>query len=115
MEVRDILTKARANVAAGWCQGALGVNNKGHRLSASDLSSAVAVCAVGGMYKVATDAGMRDKTGQALDNAIREAWEQLKDANMVPDVAEYNDAMGRTKDEVLALFDHAIITAPGQD
>lgn len=84
------LRDARRLVAKGWCQH-LGEDAYGNH------------CVMGAVGEVAGDTDTHVKAYRALANAI-----PLTRMGFYQGVAEYNDAPGRKKAEILALFDKAI-------
>jgi hypothetical protein len=80
--VVSALLQGRAAVEAGWCQG---------------FSRDERVCAIEALWKAANGAYARSVV--FLEHARPAGW---------PSVIAYNDAAGRTKAEILALYDRAI-------
>ena len=86
------LREAREKVKKGWCQHAFAIDKHGLRVP-RDSNSAVAFCMTG-----------------ALDNATG-ASAYLYKAVRGDSVVDYNDSPRRTKAQVLAAFDRAIVLA----
>lgn len=93
------LIRARAKIESGWVQGSYRARRKfrffGPLVSTSDPAKATHFCAFGALIAAEPDQNLR------LD-----ALAYLH--KHVPDIIAFNDAKGRTKDEVLAVFDRAI-------
>lgn len=100
--VKETLVAARwilENV--GWCQGSYYKDKNGTNVGLSgryNPENVACACALGSIYLVDTDDTL------ALDKVIT----ILSDASKIESVADFNDAPGRTKEEVLNLFDRAI-------
>ena len=98
--VKEVLVKARALIAKGWCQGAVSRSGDGTEVPhLSDLACSWcivgAVCAVGKTSAPALDA-LRRVTG--VRNGYLDNW---------------NDAPERTQADVLAAFDETIARLEG--
>jgi hypothetical protein len=89
MTPSQILKKARAKVARGWCQGAMYGDNG-------------AVCALGAVWQ-AEGPDLRDDLAREAISAAAQALDPY-----FTHLADWNDAPHRTKAEVLAAFDLAI-------
>ena len=97
-ERNAVLDQAKALILAGWCQGALARDAFGSVIQ-PERAEAVAFCAVGAVFRVA-EIGQARRAGNALKSA-------LVLLGFEPKIGRYNDAPGRTKYEVAAIFDHA--------
>lgn len=95
MNRKEILIAAKANIEKGWCQGVPAIDAYGNPVLPG-AESACAFCILGALRRAGGFTGAVDAR-----NAI---------AELVPHglVANWNDTAGRTKEEVLALFDKAI-------
>lgn len=95
------LTRARAIIESGWVQGRNYARRK-HRffgpLVSTTHDKATHFCAFGAIIKAEPDLNLR--------------WEAIaylhKQLPLTTDLISFNDTKGRTKDEVLALFDLTI-------
>ncbi len=95
--VLDVLVDARGLVQAGWTQGAYARNAAGKCTIPSD-SDAVSFCALGALAKlVSRESWLFTPARKALESALGTTA-----------VSEWNDEPGRTREEVLAVFDGAI-------
>lgn len=100
--VKEVLTAGRwilENV--GWCQGSYYKDKNGSNVGLSarrNPENVACACALGSIYLVETD------EPSAMDGAIT----ALADAYKIDSIADFNDDPGRTKQEVLDLFDRAI-------
>lgn len=92
MTVKEDLIKTRAKIAAGWCQGASARNAKGE---------AVSFCILGAFMA----------SGVACSGPTSYALAKVATPGNLGVLARYNDTPGRTKEEVLAVFDKAIACA----
>lgn len=93
LSVLQVLRKARARVARGWCQRDLAKTKGGRSCNPTDKEAA-RFCAYGAL----------DSLGYDTADAT------LVLRTFVPrgHIASFNDAPGRKKSEVVALFDKAI-------
>jgi hypothetical protein len=97
MLIKDVLITARARCEKGWCQKAAAVDAEGNRVdTVSD--EAVAWCMLGGMVECDYD------TWDPARNLLMEFLDGQY-------ISQFNDTPGRTKEEVLAIFDKAIAAA----
>jgi hypothetical protein len=98
MKTSTILKKARALVAKGWCQQNWAEDRKGV-CSTDDGHTAVRWCAWGALYTISHN-GPCTEAGHWL-------------SAMVPPggVIPFNDASGRTRADVLDVYDAAIFMA----
>lgn len=85
-----LLDEAKALVLKGWCQGRARTDNE--------------VCAYGA---VTVDIHLPSADMAAIGGAWRALKIALAKLGLGTSVFEYNDAPGRTKYEVAAIFDHA--------
>lgn len=86
--VTQALLDGRDRVAKGWCQG--------------QMRRYGAVCMVGGLYDACWMPEQRARGIALLERAI-------SDLNLgIGQVVAFNDALGRTQHEVLAVYDRAI-------
>lgn len=124
-EALGLLVKARAwlSDSSHWCQGSLCENAEGWALPAWERGSNVIVrtCSIGACSYAQVGSGMLAGLagGSAwadalwmLDLAVRSSgWPYGRLCKSSPGVlvAPWNDAKGRTHDEVLAVFDAAIL------
>ena len=97
MTTKEALIAARALVEKGWCQAA-DARDAGGLECASRDAEAACWCLSGAIHRACD--------GLAEDDA----WDVL--ASLVGDPVEWNDTPGRSKEEVLALFDKAIEAQP---
>ena len=110
MSALALLDRVEAVIRQGWCQGAIAVDPLG--LSVSHRSDrAVAFCLTGAMLK--GSAGGRQGYSEMLIAVLAEighADQGEDEAGGYGDWAKvmaWNDAKGRTKDEVLTMLDGA--------
>lgn len=98
---KTILRQARALVAKGWTQDRYAADKWRHEVD-FDSPSACRFCASGAIRRV------------SIGSPVTQAYD-LMDRAAGPDHAgfvAFNDYPGRTKAEVLAMFDRAIKAAP---
>lgn len=96
----QILQEARALIAAGWCQGPF------HTVT--DTGDCYCACgAIERSFGVALDhlGGHPKPEGYWL---LRDLLETLAEERGFSGIIWFNEAEGRTKEEVLALYDEAI-------
>jgi len=96
--VIEVLKEAREKIRQGWCQGGPARDHRDATISTGD-PNACKWCLFGALMAVTDDwdgprAAIKEFTGCSL--------------------AEWNDAPGRTKAEVLALLDKAIERAEAE-
>jgi hypothetical protein len=84
----------------GWCQGTLYKDKYGNHLSFANTIT-VSACAIGAVFAVDID-----DTNNSHDKALDLLLEMQLDDSV--NLAMWNDKKGRTKQEVLKLFDRAI-------
>lgn len=97
MTTLQVLRKARALIKKGWTQGAFARRKNGHTTE-DDSAAAVKFCVRGAINRVARF-GEWQVASKCLQDALDDPWRSL---------VEFNDAKGRKRAEVVALFDRAI-------
>lgn len=103
MTVRDHLIAARALIERGWCQRNYATDARGLAVEERD-PSACAWCVLGAVWATEQASGSSDVLAR-LREAAKLRRRQLHD---------WNDAPGRTRADVLALFDRVIAAEAGQ-
>lgn len=108
MNALTILYRARTVIdLVGWCQHASAQDK--NNLSVSPLSpQAASYCAIGALFKVTNKCAL-ENDNYALKEAKQALIAALPATYDLVSIADYNDADCRTKDEILALFDAAIL------
>lgn len=104
-EVIRVLDEAKkVLIEKGWTQGYYAKDAQGELVGIHD-GDACSFCAVGAIHRASEDASdwARDEAGNAVV-AVTPGF----------NIPIYNDAKGRTKDEILALFDKAKEQVNGQ-
>lgn len=101
-----VLHHARALVERGWTQGSEARNADGDKVPAASRE-ACQWCALGAVLAVI------DQRGGSFTPAFDALSAQIPDPAHCGAVWLYNDDQGRTKDEILALYDRAILAAQG--
>lgn len=96
MKISKILQVAQMHIGMGWTQGANARNGEG-LVSFWDSSTAVCWCANGAVH-AASDSNVE----------VVSATGYLHQAADVDNIAVYNDANGRTQDDILNAFSRAI-------
>ena len=94
MDTLTVLMKARAEVEKGWCQGEYGRGG--------------GVCMVGALY--VAEGNPREKVNEN-DVEVGESYYETYDALRRAvgwNIPMWNDAPGRTQEDVLAAYDRAI-------
>ena len=86
------LMRGRSRIERGWCQG--------------KMASPTGVCAIGALSGAVVYGHEAERAVKILNLAIGEGSSQSWH-----DVIRWNDAPGRTKEEVLDLYDRAIALA----
>ena len=101
MTTAEVLRAARAKIEQGWCQGESARGSRGTYIDPA-ASEAQEWCPLGALdYVCYRNAySYYDGARTALAKAMRSA-----------SVSDWNDMLGRTKEEVLAAFDRAIAAA----
>jgi hypothetical protein len=103
MRMSEYLSTARAKLDQGWIKG--------------EISSAQGVCTVGALlsqqYRLSEeDHGIYDAACLVVRRKIGEMWpENFVLMDGLPSFVDFNDAPERTKDDVLAVYDKAILSA----
>ncbi len=129
-----LLEAARAELSAGWVQGGWWGRpaDGGRQIRATGLAAGLsapepggAVCLVGALIRAGSGQGGESEVGRAIDAAYDALWESRHQPAAPgpglltvssPEVRQaktqaltrWNDARGRTSDEVLAVLDRAI-------
>lgn len=96
----DLLSKP-----GGWTQGALARNRKGEWVSESQ-KSAVCFCAMGALWRAA-----RDEVGPTFSHFDVDPASEALEAVIGDHVADWNDELGRTADEVVTALRKAAAIA----
>lgn len=112
MTVNAHLAAARARIVQGWCQKAVARNAAGVSVEVNAVD-AVSWCIYGALAKADHDVG---------DHYHHHSVDLMREAHAALDPQDgharllglWNDARGRTKEEVLTVFDNAIALAPQQ-
>lgn len=100
------LTKARAVIERGWCQGCFARDAQGQPIESTD-PLAETFCIRGAMRAVApNDYDVRARAHRHLEDVIIALTDGDCDS-----IASYNDDPDRTHAEILAVFDAAIALA----
>lgn len=90
-----ILKKARARIAQGWCQGKTMDENRN-------------VCAMGGiLFAIAGEENI-ESYNSFIQGKMERIARLLPGISQTCEVVKFNDTQGRTKEEVLRLFDYGI-------
>lgn len=95
----ELLIKAREKIRQGWTQNVSARNSDNYPVNV-DALEAVAWCALGAIWAVRG-------TYETQDDAERELCKTI-DREYAYSIAEWNDKPGRTKEEVLDLYDRTI-------
>jgi hypothetical protein len=110
---KEIIKLARELVAQGWTQKAWARDAAGNGVSTFN-DKAVSFCAIGAICAASerlypeSPPMMYQEARIALHNAV---YDITKDGGHYS-VMEYNDAKGRTREEMVALFDYALTKIP---
>ena len=109
--VLRLLIAARGYVEKGWCRGAMARNAR--RVAVvPDSPSAVMWCASGAVRRAGLDLGSSVEKVNGCHNLLMEGLSDREKAwNW--SISEWNDRNSRKKEEVLALFDRAILKLEG--
>lgn len=105
MNVVEVLTEARRKIAeVGWC--------KGNFVARDEEGKICAYCAYGAIsWSIPLELSQPVRVGVS-EGAIGKLKEVLRAEHGFDDyIAEWNDAEGRTKEEVIDLFDEALARA----
>jgi hypothetical protein len=102
-EATGLLQGARGKIEQGWCQKFLAVDGKGCPVDV-DSPNAVAWCISGSLVAVHVDsnAEVLSMIYWMICRALNERTEYRRS------LPSYNDEAGRTKEDILSLFDRAI-------
>jgi len=130
-----LLEAARAEVSAGWVQdgwwtspadGGQQILVTGVAAGLSAPATASAVCLAGALIRAGAGQGSGSEAGRAIDVVYDALWESRNQSAATPGpgvlavssppvrqaklqtLTRWNDAQGRTSDEVLAILDRAI-------
>ena len=130
-----LLEAARAELSAGWVQGGWWStpSRDGRQILLTGLAAGPsapetvgAVCLVGALIRAGSGQGGDSEAGRAIDAVYDALWESRGQASATPGpgmlmvsspqvrqaktqaLTRWNDAQGRTSDEVLAVLDRAI-------
>ncbi len=95
-KTKEILQEALALIEKGWCQGAFAKDKYGYSCP-EDSCYAVSYCIIGAISKVSLLKRFINNDGTPIIAYI------IKE-----DILVWNDAPGRTKGEVIAVFKRAI-------
>jgi hypothetical protein len=118
MNTVDALTQARVLIETGWCQGSAAKMSDGRECFAHS-EHACQFCPTGAVARVTwpwEDDDLKDElwhanhdSWEALSKAIREeyGWNMSEHPPWTV-IQDWNDEPGRTKNEVLEMFDRAI-------
>lgn len=105
MTPQEILIEARARIARGWVQGRFAQDNRGV-LVHSYSSEAVSWCLDGALIAVGATSSYTDY--HAAHDLVWGALGEPREPRISNSLTRWNDAEGRTQDEVLAVLDRAI-------
>ena len=106
MNTVDYLKAARAFIVRGWVQGPLAVDSTGLAVPPHS-SNAVAWDMMGSIYAAGKEAGPHPQQHREAMEAIRMQIPPMPTMQL----STFNDASGRTKEEILDVFDKAIAMA----
>jgi len=110
MTTVDVLKSARSSIVKGWLRkGPLAVDTNGVPV-APQSSEAVAWDLMGSVYAAShnlPEGGPRSLVHREAMEALRMQVPHLK----AQQLSVFNDASGRTKEEIIEIFDRAISTA----
>jgi hypothetical protein len=132
-QLRALLEAARTELSAGWVQGGWWSSDGGRHTVLNGLAAGAsgggpvsAACLVGALIRAGSGQGGAAETGRAIDAVYDALWESqgqpattsgpglltvssppVRQAR-VQALTRWNDARGRTSDEVLAVLDRAI-------
>lgn len=110
MDVVEVLEKAKERLRGHWCQGALYRDSESNEVIPE--VPGCRVCAYGAIGSVCRSTPPSVSRGRLLDR-LDEAAYMISDGEF-SGAPSYNDAEGRTEEEVLALFDKAIELAKAE-
>lgn len=100
---REILTTARALIERGWTQATCARNSHGSTVPPGS-ADASCWCVYGALYACA-----------APPNALSDVCTAFRLAIDMQEIPEWNDAPGRTKEDVLRAFDQALASLPVEE
>ena len=101
----DVLRRARV-LLRGWCQGPFATDEEGKSVS-WDKPEAACFCALGAVYRAAHDLPLKDAPHFVLSRACIRLGDAARRQGFTGAV-DFNEAPGRTQEEVWQLFDEAI-------
>jgi hypothetical protein len=106
----DVLRRARALVARGWCQGVAGIRESGVPTNAPHKSSEPIdrVCAWGALILTTKNNSEEWQSAEAeLERDLEKATEGFRT------LVQWNDFASRTRGDVLSLYDRTIARLEG--
>ncbi len=109
MTAKDILLGAADLVGKGWVKGAYATDAKG-KTTDIDRPEAINFCAVGAMRRATLDLGIDDGVAYSAARLVAHkvvCTRQSEDGIAYGTIAEYNDSVGRTQADIVALFKEA--------
>ncbi len=107
-EVLRLLVLAREYVAGGWTQGAFARTVYGIACG-EESPEATCFCTWGAVRRARNFTGFEDFKGRGAVTAL---WQIINEDRLPDDhesIPTWNDVPGRTQEQVLAVFDKAII------
>lgn len=111
VSILTTLIEARRLINNGWSQKTFAQDGKGNMCDWR-AKRAESFCSVGALYKATTDGRTYDSCANILlcDEVFKVLAVHIDPYHTEPSscIVTYNDAKGRTKEEVLAAFDKAI-------
>lgn len=108
-EVIEGLKKARTLLENGWTTGKTARNSRGESVGVYD-PTACSFCVLGAVWRVGC---FVDPLGGEMEELVRRAIRvRVPLGSHAP--GTYNDAEGRTKEEILSVIDEAIELAKGE-
>lgn len=105
MKPATLLKHARKLIDKGWCQRALARDVLGHPCDAED-ESATSYCILGALYAADFSSGPVSSMCETSLNKLSAILYRENKGSY--GLSGYNDTTGRTKKEILSLFDQAI-------
>lgn len=108
----EVLEEAKTLLEKGWTQGEFAKDATGRPVSPS-LEGACVFCMVGAVDRASNfdDEGSCDVRGKAYAALTHEVLSSSGSRTIV----SFNDAAGRTKEEVIGLFERAISKSKGDE
>ncbi len=97
----EVLERALDRLRHGWCQNAYARDVAGISLGFSEIEHGCAWCLVGSLYGRGESFPLEAK--EIMSRAIGDMTDTI-----MPHVHVYNDAPGRTQEEVIALVERAL-------